>query len=62
MLINNKIDMENYKFNFLTLERFKKINDITLSTYKVDANQRDFNSISLVFNKPGTYYIDNISF
>ena len=62
MLINNKIDMENYKFNFLTLERFKKINDITLSTYKVDTNQRDFNSISLVFNKPGTYYIDNISF
>lgn len=62
MLINNKIDMENYKFNFLTLERFKKINDITLSTYKVDANQRDFNSISIVFNKPGTYYIDNISF
>ena len=62
MLINNKIDMENYKFNFLTLERFKKINDITLSTYKVNTNQRDFNSISLVFNKPGTYYIDNISF
>jgi len=62
ILVNNKVDMENYKFNFLTLERFKKINDITLSTYKIDAIQQDFNTISLVFKKPGTYYIDNISF
>jgi hypothetical protein len=62
LLDNNKVDMENYKFNFLTLERFKKINDITLSTYKIDAKQKYFNTISLVFKKPGTYYIDNISF
>lgn len=62
LLDNNKVDMENYKFNFLTLERFKKINDITLSTYKIDAKEKYFNTIYLVFKKPGTYYIDNISF
>ena len=62
LLINNKIDMKNYKFNFLTLERFKKINDIIPSTYKIDVSQINFNSISIIFRKPGIYYIDNISF
>ena len=61
-LINNKISLENYKFNYLTKKRFNKINDIMLTTYEVKKSNRNINSISISFKKPGNYYLDNIAF
>ena len=61
-LINNKISLENYKFNYLTKKRFNKINDIMLTTYEVKKSNRNINSISISFRKPGNYYLDNIAF
>ena len=61
-LINNKISLENYKFNHLTKKRFNKINDIMLTTYEIKKSNRNINSISISFKKPGNYYLDNIAF
>ena len=61
-LINNKISLKNYKFNYLTRKKFKKINDIMLTTYKVKKSSRNINSISISFKKTGNYYFDNIAF
>ena len=61
-LINNKISLENYKFNYLTKKRFNKINDIMLTTYEVKKSNRNINSISISFKKTGNYYLDNIAF
>ena len=61
-LINNKISLENYKFNYLTKKRFNKINDIMLTTYEIKKSNRNINSISISFKKPGNYYLDNIAF
>ena len=61
-LINNKISLENYKFNYLTKKRFNKINDIMLTTYEVKKSNRNINSISISFKKPANYYLDNIAF
>ena len=59
-LFNTKIDLNNLKFNYLTEERFKKRNDINFSTYYIDLENKDFNSILFKFNK-GKYYLDNFS-
>ena len=61
-LINNKISLKNYKFNYLTRKKFKKINDIMLTTYEVKKSSRNINSISISFKKKGNYYFDNIAF
>ena len=61
-LINNKISLKNYKFNYLTRKKFKKINDIMLTTYEVKKSSRNINSISISFKKMGNYYFDNIAF
>ena len=61
-LINNKISLRNYKFNHLTRKKFKKINDIMLTTYEVKKSSRNINSISISFKKKGNYYFDNIAF
>ena len=61
-LINNKISLKNYKFNYLTRKKFKKINDIMLITYEVKKPSRYINSISISFKKIGNYYFDNIAF
>ena len=61
-LINNKISLENYKFNYLTKKRFNKINDIMHTTYEIKKSNRNINSISISFKKPGNYYLDNIAF
>ena len=61
-LINNKISLKNYKFNYLTRKKFKKINDIMLTTYEVKKSSRNINSISISFKKTGNYYFDNIAF
>ena len=61
-LINNKISLRNYKFNHLTRKKFKKINDIMLTTYEVKKSSRNINSISISFKKMGNYYFDNIAF
>ena len=61
-LINNKISLKNYKFNHLTRKKFKKINDIMLTTYEVKKSSRNINSISISFKKIGNYYFDNIAF
>ncbi len=61
-LINNKISLENYKFNYLTKKRFNKMNDIMLTTYEIKKSNRNINSISISFKKPANYYLDNIAF
>ena len=58
-LFNTKIDLDNYKLNYLTVERFKKRNDINFSTYHVNINSKEINGIGLIFSQ-GEYYIDNI--
>ena len=58
-LFNTKIDLDNYKLNYLTEERFKKRNDINFSTYYVNINSKEINGIGLIFSQ-GEYYIDNI--
>ena len=58
-LFNTKIDLDNYKLNYLTEERFKKRNDINFSTYNVKINNKEINSIELIFSE-GKYYIDNV--
>jgi len=58
-LFNTKIDLDNYKLNYLTEERFKKRNDINFSTYHVNINNKEINGIELIFSE-GKYYIDNV--
>ena len=58
-LFNTKIDLDNYKLNYLTEERFKKRNDINFSTYYVNINSKEINGIELIFSE-GEYYIDNV--
>ena len=59
-VFNTKIDLDNFKFEYLTKERFKKINDINFSTYYVQLPNKKFKFIEFKINK-GEYYIDNIS-
>ena len=61
-LINSKIDLLNYKFNFLTINRFKKINDINLYTISVKVPDLEIDNFEISFSKQGTYYLDNIYF
>jgi len=58
-LFNTKIDLDNYKLNYLTEERFKKRNDLNFSTYYVNINSKEINGIELIFSE-GEYYIDNV--
>ena len=57
-LFNTKIDLNNFKFNFLTEERFKKRNDINFSTLNINLEENT-KIIELKFSE-GKYYIDNI--
>ncbi len=59
-VFNTKIDLDNFKFEYLTKERFKKVNDINFSTYYVQLPNKKFKFIEFKISK-GEYYIDNIS-
>ena len=59
-LFNTKINLNNYKFNYLTKRRFKKLKDINFNTYIINVSKINFSSFDLSFSKKGEFYIDNI--
>ena len=59
-LFNTSIELKNYKFDYLTKKRFKKINDINFKTYSIDINENDISSFSFQFNDSAKFYLDNI--
>ncbi len=59
-LFNTNIELKNYKFDYLTKKRFKKINDINFKTYSIDINDNDISSFSFQFNDSSKFYLDNI--
>ena len=59
-LFNTSIELKNYKFDYLTKNRFKKINDINFKTYSIDINDNDISSFSFQFNDSAEFYLDNI--
>jgi len=61
-LINSKIDLRNYKFDFLTINRFKKMNDINFYTVSIKIPNLEVDNFEISFSKKGIYYLDNIYF
>ena len=59
-LFNTKINLNNYKFNYLTKRRFKKLKDINFNTYIINVSEINFSSFDLSFSRKGEFYIDNI--
>ena len=59
-LFNTSIELKNYKFDYLTKKRFKKINDINFKTYSIDISDNDISSFSFQFNDSAEFYLDNI--